>query len=79
MIEWRVGSELSTEGELHLDVALLDGSPVDLLVAAISGCFVRSCRVVQDARGEDKTVAHCEVTGTKADDVPNRVGQVRTA
>ena len=79
MIEWRVRAELSAEGELHLVGALLDGSPVDLLVAAIAGCFVRSCHVVQDTRGEDKTVAHCEVTGTKADDAPNRVGQVRTS
>lgn len=79
MMEWRVRAELSAKGELKLDGALLDGSPVDLLVASVAGCFVKSCHMVQEARGEQKTVARCEVTGVKAEDSPNRVGHIRIA
>lgn len=76
MLEWRARAELSAEGELHLEGALLDGSPVDLLVAAVAGCFVKSCHMVQDARGDAKTRVLAEVVGTKAEDTPNRVGKV---
>lgn len=79
MMEWRVRAELSANGELQLDGALLDGSPVDLLVAAVAGCFAKSCHMVQEARGEPKTAVQCDVLGTKASDPPNRVGHIRIA
>lgn len=75
-MEWRVRAELSAQGDLHLDGALLDGSPVDLLVAAVAGCFVKSCHMVQDARGEAKSLVIAEVLGIKAEGAPNRVGKV---
>lgn len=78
-MEWHVKAELSAEGELHLDGALLDGTPVDLLVAAIAGCFVKSCHMVQTARRETPSVVIAQVTGRKADGPPNRVGAVRIA
>lgn len=76
MVEWRVRADLSASGELHLDGALLDGSPVDLLVAAVAGCFAKSCHMVQGARGEAPTQVIAEVIGAKADAPPNRVGRV---
>lgn len=76
MMEWRVRAELSAQGELHLDGALQDGSPVDLLVAAVAGCFVKSCHMVQEARGEAKSLVIAEVLGIKAEDAPNRVGKM---
>lgn len=79
MMEWRVRAELSANGELQLDGALLDGSPVDLLVAAVAGCFVKSCHMVQDARQEPKTEAVAEVVGVKGEGSPNRVGKVTIA
>lgn len=79
MLEWRVRADLSAEGELHLDGALLDGSPVDLLVAAVAGCFVKSCHMVQEARSEAKTRVIAIVRGVKGDGSPNRVGHVSIA
>lgn len=79
MMEWRVRADLSADGNLELDGALLDGSPVDLLVAAVAGCFVKSCHMVQEARGEAKSPVIAEVLGTKAEDGPNRVGKVAIA
>lgn len=79
MMEWRVRAELSASGELDLTGALLEGSPVDLLVSAVAGCFVKSCHMVQGARGEAKTVAVAEVVGVKGDGAPNRVGKVTIA
>lgn len=76
MMEWRARAALTADGELNLEGALLDGSPVDLLVAAIAGCFVKSCHMVQDARGEAKTDVTAQVVGTKADGGPNRLGSV---
>lgn len=77
MLEWHVTADLSAQGELHLAGPLLDGSPVDLLMGAIAGCFVKSCHMVQQARGEATTKIQVSVTGTKAEDTPNRVGHVR--
>lgn len=74
MMEWRVRAELSAAGELELEGALLAGSPVDLLVAAVAGCFVKSCHMVQEARGAATTDVIAEVRGHKAPDAPNRVG-----
>lgn len=79
MMEWHVRAELSGTGELSLQGALMDGSPVDLLVAAVAGCFVKSCHMVQEARGEPKTPVIAEVRGTKAQGAPNRVGHVTIA
>ena len=79
MLEWRARAELSPAGELCLDGPLLEGSPVDLMMGAIAGCFVKSCQMVQQARGEPATRVLCEITGTKAEDPPNRVGHVRIA
>lgn len=76
MMEWRVRADLSADGKLQLDGALLDGSPVDLLVAAVAGCFVKSCHMVQEARGEATSQITADVLGTKAEDAPNRVGKV---
>lgn len=76
MLEWRAEAALSADGELHLEGALLAGSPVDLLVAAVAGCFVKSCHMVQEARGEAKTAVRCEVVGSKAEGAPNRVGHM---
>lgn len=75
-MEWRVRAALSAEGELKLDGALLEGSPVDLLVAAVAGCFVKSCHMVQEARREDKTFVTVEVIGRKGEGTPNRVAHV---
>lgn len=79
MMEWRVRAELSADGELDFDGSMLDGTPVDLLVAAVAGCFSKSCQMVQEARGEPKTKVIAEVTGTKGEGSPNRVGHVRIA
>lgn len=79
MMEWRVRAELSPAGELNLDGALLDGSPVDLLVAAVAGCFVKSCHMVQTARSEEPSLVVAEVCGRKGEGSPNRVGHVRIA
>lgn len=79
MMEWRVRAALSASGELELQGALLDGSPVDLLVAAVAGCFVKSCHMVQEARAEAKTAIVAEVVGTKGDGAPNRLGKVAIA
>lgn len=79
MMEWRVRAVLSADGELQLDGALLDGSPVDLLVAAVAGCFVKSCHMVQTARREPVTEAVAEITGTKGEGTPNRVGHITIA
>lgn len=76
MMEWRAQADLSAEGELELSGALLDGSPVDLLVTAVAGCFVKSCHMVQDARGEAKTRAIASVQGVKGEGSPNRVGKI---
>lgn len=76
MMEWHVRAELSPDGRLHLDGPLLNGSPVDLLITAVAGCFVKSCHMVQDARKETKTKAIAEVRGVKAEGPPNRVGKV---
>lgn len=76
MLEWHVRAELSAEGQLELQGPLLAGSPVDLLVAAVAGCFVKSCHMVQDARGEAKTAVIAEVRGLKGAGTPNRVGKV---
>lgn len=79
MLEWRAKAELSAEGELQLEGALLAGSPVDLLIAAVAGCFVKSCHMVQEARGEAKTKAIAEVRGTKGEGSVNCVGAVQIA
>lgn len=79
MMEWRVRADLSASGDLELQGALLDGSPVDLLVAAVAGCFVKSCHMVQEARGDTKTRVIVEVVGIKGTGSPNRVGAVTLA
>lgn len=79
MMEWRVRAELSASGELDFQGALLDGSPVDLLVAAVAGCFVKSCHMVQEARGDATSQVIAQVIGRKAEGSPNRVGQVSIA
>lgn len=81
MLEWRVRAELSPEGKVTITPALLEGevliaSPVDLMMAGIGACFVKSCHMVLEARGEAKVAVSCDVTGRKADNPPNRVGHV---
>lgn len=76
MLEWRVRADLAADGKMQLDGALAQGSPVDLLVAAVAGCFVKSCHMVQEARGEARTRVLAEVTGVKPAEPPNRVGKI---
>lgn len=82
MMQWRIRAELSADGDLELNRAegdLLEGSPVDLLIAAVAGCFVKSCQMVQAARSEKTTRVVAEVLGTKAEGHPNRVASVSIA
>lgn len=79
MLEWQAEAALTAEGTLTLTGPMLEGSPVDLLMGAIAGCFAKSCHMVQAARGEATTDLRCTITGRKADDPPNRVGHVRIA
>jgi uncharacterized OsmC-like protein len=79
MVEWHVTAELSSQGDLHLEGALMEGSPVDLLIAAVAACFVKSCQIVQGARTERPSRVVANVIATKADNSPNRVEQVRIA
>lgn len=75
-MEWHVTAMLSAQGALTLEGAVHDGTPVDLLIAAVAGCFVKSCHMVQEAKGAAKTEIRAEVVGVKAEDAPNRVARV---
>lgn len=78
-MQWQARVDLSSDGDLRLDSPMLEGTPVDLLVAAVATCFVKSCHLVQEARGDAKSAVHCDVTGTKAEGPPNRIGHMRIA
>lgn len=83
MAEWRVDGRVSAAGELVIELegghGLLDGSPVDMLLGAIAGCFLRSCHLVQKARREEASEISVKITGRKADGIPNRVAHVEIA
>ena len=78
-MEWRGTASLSAEGDLKFDDAVLAGTPVDILVASVAACFMKSCHLAQGARSTAQTRVEVDVTATKADGRPNRLGAIRIA
>ena len=81
---WRpVEAHLGRDGvmTLRLDdsAGLAEASPVEMLLAAVAGCFVRSCHAVLKARGEAPVAISARVTATKARNLPARVATVEIA
>ena len=78
-MEWFVSATLTADGTLSFQQAPVDGTPVDMLIAAAAACFAKSCQLVQNARSETPTTVVADVTGIKAADAPNRLGRMRIA
>lgn len=85
-MNWTVRAEMAADGTLRLTV--VDGAgqgadmmpdrvqPVDLLVAGVAACFVKSCAAVLEARGEPPAAIRAEAVAVKAADKPARVGRM---
>lgn len=80
MTAWRIGAALDAEGALSFttagDAALDRLSPVELMLAGVAACFVRSCRITMAATGLPPGAVAATVTGTRAEDRPGRIGTV---
>lgn len=83
---WTIRASLDAAGNLDVTLPeadgqtgvrrLADAKPVELLVAAVAICFVKSCANVIAARGAPPAAIRCEVVAHKAGDKPARVARM---
>ncbi|HRO16129.1 MAG TPA: OsmC family protein [Paracoccus sp. (in: a-proteobacteria)] len=80
MTAWRIAAALDAEGALSFttagDAPLEALSPVELMLAGVAACFVKSCRITMEATGLPPGAVAATVTGTKAADRPGRVDRI---
>lgn len=78
-MQWHSDARLLADGALSFscDAGPLDQvSPVDLLIASVATCFVKSVHMVQAVKGQSPSEVSARVTGEKAPDSPNRVAWI---
>ncbi|RYH11355.1 OsmC family protein [Tropicimonas sp. IMCC6043] len=62
-------------GEDH-GAASPGGTPVDILLASVGACIAKSLKIAADQRVKPLEPFAVDVTGTKATDLPNRLGTI---
>ena len=58
---------------------MLQRTPMEFLPASVAACFLRSCRIVRDARGEAPAPIRVETSCRKAEIKPNGLTRTRIA
>lgn len=86
-MQWNIRASLSASGQLaycildesgnETNADLLGATPVDLLVAAAAGCFVKSAHMVLAARREESVAVTADLHAVKASGTPARVEKIR--
>ncbi len=82
MADYAAQAEIDAAGNLRMTRAggaFLDGTPVEIMLGAVAGCFLKSAQIVQETKRLPRTAGRVSVEGTKAPDRPSRIAHIRIA